>query len=259
VKASVLLLVFLFSIAALMSLGSVRPSTGRTPILVELFTSEGCSSCPPADRFLERLDRQPLGGADFVVLSEHVDYWNHIGWKDRYSSQSYSQRQSAYATRFGLESVYTPQMVVDGKYELTGSDEARARRVFDESLQSPKVAVLVSSVEQGPGPTLRVRVEANALPYSVPQHEAEIYLATALNKAQSHVSAGENDGRVLSHVAVVRELLKVGRVNRSQPFNQEIELKVTGEDVQNLRLIAFVQEPGQGQVLGATERPVLSP
>jgi hypothetical protein len=199
-------------------------------------------------------------GEDFIVLSEHVDYWNHIGWKDPYSSHSYSQRQSVYASRFGLDSVYTPQMVVDGEKQFTGSDETRARQVFDESLKSPKISVRISSVQQGPGPTVRVRVEADALPDVLRQDEAEIYLAIALNQAKSHVSAGENGGRILSHVAVVTELVKAGRVSRSQPFSQDVELKLgTGTDVHNLRFVAFVQEPGQGKVLGASERPVLLP
>jgi hypothetical protein len=243
-----------------MSSGSVAPSTVGTPILVELFTSEGCSSCPPADRFLERLDRQPVPGADFIVLSEHVDYWNHIGWKDPYSSHSYSQRQSGYASRFSLESVYTPQMVVDGKYEFSGSDETRATQVFDESLKSPKIAVRVPSVQQRPGKTLRVHVEVDASPYSLARSDAEIYLAVAMNETQSHVSAGENEGRTLSHVAVVTDLVKVGRVSQSRPFSQDVDLKLNaGTDVRNVRLIAFVQESGQGKVLGATKRPALSP
>ena len=230
----------------------------RTPVLVELFTSEGCSSCPPADRFLEKLDRQPVPRAEMIVLSEHVDYWNHIGWKDPYSSHLYSERQSTYADRFGLDSVYTPQMVVDGATEFVGSNTALADKAFAKALNSPKIAVRLSSVLLGPAQTLRARVEAEALPSSLRQPEAEVYVVLALNGAESHVSGGENGGRTLSHVAVVRDLVKVGALKHDEGFAQDVQLKLeSGLNTRNLRLIAFVQEPKQGKVLGAAEQLVM--
>src|SRR4051812_7424491 len=115
------------------------PADSPRPILVELFTSEGCSTCPPADRFLSILDTQPLAGVEFVVLSEHVDYWNHDGWKDRFSSAQFTERQQSYFGRFRLASSYTPQLVIDGNRQMSGVSVNEANAAFKEAVKVPKL------------------------------------------------------------------------------------------------------------------------
>ena len=192
--------------------------TRRTPVLVELFTSEGCSSCPPADALLERLDRsQPVNGAELIVLSEHVDYWNDIGWKDPFSSHEYSERQSAYASQFGRGSVYTPQMVVDGHIEFVGSDERRATQAIESATKVPKIPVSISS-SSSDEKTITLHIETGALPSSVTAESAGVFLAIADNADESQVSHGENAGRTLRHVAVLRSLIRIGGVEGSGLF-----------------------------------------
>jgi hypothetical protein len=232
-------------------------SDARIPVLVELFTSEGCSSCPPADRFLQTLDGQPMAGAEMIVLSEHVDYWNHIGWKDPYSASVYSQRQSAYAKRFGLDSVYTPQMVVDGTSEFVGSNSGLADNAFRKALGVPKLPVHLSSISADASNSLHAHLETGALDASFGPREADVYVAVALNRAESQVLAGENSGHRLSHVSVVKSLTKIGTLKQGQVLTQDVHLTLEpGSDPRNLRLIAFVQEPRQGRVFGAASMPV---
>ncbi|HZQ70668.1 MAG TPA: DUF1223 domain-containing protein [Terriglobales bacterium] len=225
-------------------------AAGSTPVLVELFTSEGCSSCPPADRLLQDLDRQPVAGADLIVLSEHVDYWNHIGWKDPYSSAFFSQRQSAYSDHFSLNGVYTPQMVVDGAAEFVGNDSRRANQECKQASTAPKIPVRISAIALDGG-GLRAHIEADALPQSQSKN-ADVYAVVALNHAESQVSAGENSGRRLTHVAVVQSLTRLGALDKNKGFAQDVQLKLNPKvDTSNLRVIAFVQESGPGKVLGA--------
>jgi hypothetical protein len=246
-KVSLLLVFAFFATAVAWTSESGKAATDGVPILVELFTSEGCSSCPPADTFLEKLDRQPVEGAEMIVLSEHVDYWNHIGWKDPYSARFYSDRQSTYANRFDLDSPYTPQMVVDGSSEFVGSDQELARKAFDKAFQVRKIAVHLSSISIGPGNTLNVHVETGAAP-----ENADVVVVVALNHAESRVLHGENGGRTLTHTAVVRTMTKIGTAPRGQGFAQDAQIKLeAGVARDNLRVIALVQEAHQGKVLGA--------
>jgi hypothetical protein len=232
--------------------GMAGETIGRVPVLVELFTSEGCSSCPPADKFLQELDRQPLPEAELIVLSEHVDYWDHIGWKDPYSARFYSDRQSTYASRLKLDGPYTPQMVVDGSYEFVGSDRELARKAVAQALTDQKIAVRLSSIFIDAENTLHARVETGAVP-----SDAEVVVAIALNHAESRVSRGENGGRTLTHTAVVRTMEKIGAAPRGHGFAQDVQVKLgPGLARDNLRAIAFVQEVHQGRVLGATVEKV---
>ena len=221
------------------------------PVLVELFTSEGCSSCPPADALLQKLDTQPFAGGQMIVLSEHVDYWNHIGWTDPYSSHALSERQSAYGRRFGLESVYTPQMIVDGSQEFVGSDPSAARTAFDKAISVEKVPLRISNATVV-GNTLHAHVEAEA-PASRPR-AVDAVLAVALDHAESQVKGGENAGHRLTHVAVVRSLTKIGQLTPGQPLSQDVSVVLDpGSTRSDLRVIAFLQESGQTHILGAAE------
>ena len=117
----------------------------RVPVLLELFTSEGCSSCPPADQLLQDWDqKQPIAGADLIVLSEHVDYWNRLGWKDSFSSAQFSGRQHDYTEKYRLDGVYTPQLVVDGRFGLVGSDSRAAMDAVRKALREQKIPISIS-------------------------------------------------------------------------------------------------------------------
>jgi hypothetical protein len=236
---------------------AVAPTTtSSSPVLVELFTSEGCSSCPPADRLLQDLDRtQPVPGASLIVLSEHVDYWNHDGWKDPFSSSLLTDRQNSYVAHLGLSSAYTPQIIVDGTAEFVGNDRQQARAVFQKALRVNKTDVHVSSISVD-GTTLRAHVDAGVLPARGPSH-AEVFFVVALNHAESQVLAGENGGHKLTHVGVVRNLAKVGSIDTKKSLDADVRLALNpSDDPANLRVIAFVQASGPGKVLGATMEPV---
>jgi hypothetical protein len=225
------------------------------PVLVELFTSEGCSSCPPADALLQKMDAsQPVAGAELIVLSEHVDYWDHDGWKDPYSSPLLTARQSDYVRALGLKTAYTPQIIVDGTHEVRANDPQQVDKVFQEASASPKVSVRIDevSVDAANPSVLRARIEADG---NSDKHNADVYVAVALDRVESQVLHGENGGRHLTHVAVVLQLTKIGKLSKGKSFGETVQLKLKpGTDPKNVRIVAFVQESGPGRLLGAALR-----
>lgn len=227
---------------AAICLMSGAETTRSTPVLVELFTAEGCSSCPPADRLLATLDKlQPVKGAQIIAMSEHVDYWNDEGWVDRFSSPQFTRRQKDYVVRLKVKEPYTPEIVVDGSQECLGNDASKVENSIKEAARTPK---------------LSVRITPGSRPQSVMVEEergntaargAEMYVAFADASAETDVQAGENHGQKLRHVAVVRSLRKLGKLGKNPEFRAEVP--VDGRSGE--RLIAFVQEPHEGKVLGA--------
>ncbi|MGH9432488.1 MAG: DUF1223 domain-containing protein [Terriglobia bacterium] len=217
----------------------------RIPTLVELFTSEGCSTCPPADAVLEKLDRlQPVAGAQVIAMSEHVDYWDHGGWKDPFSSAALTRRQESYKRRFGISEPYTPQMVVDGLTTFNGSNGLEAESAIWNAAHQPKLVVQISPAGQRDAVVVEV---APARPGFPTVHAAELYVAVAQDSGSSDVLRGENHGRRLQYTAIVRTLRRVDRVNPESGFHKEIAVHANPGQ----RLIAFVQESGNGKVLGS--------
>jgi hypothetical protein len=207
-------------------------------VLIELFTSEGCSSCPPADAVLARLHRdQPVPGVQLVVLSEHVDYWNNLGWKDPYSDARFSDRQSRYGDR-----IYTPQVVVDGRIDVLGSDEARIVRAAKGAALEPHGTVRLTSSATG------VQLSVSDL-YG--HADARVLLAVVEDGLISRVERGENAGRTLAHTAVVRSLLEVGKVPAgASDWSAEVPVSLD-LSWKRPRVIAFVQDRASRRVLAS--------
>jgi hypothetical protein len=216
------------------------------PVIVELFSSEGCSSCPPADVLLDRLSRQqPVAGAEIVAIEQHVDYWNNLGWKDPFSSSSYSERQYGYADAFGRDGVYTPQMIVDGQAEFTGSNSRRAEEEIALAARRPHAKVTLSQGQGG------LSISVMDLPPFTPGDTAELWLALTEGDLSTQVPRGENAGRLLRHAPIARELRRVAAV-LPEGYKGEIKLAApSGGTRDRLRAVVFVQEARKRRILGA--------
>jgi hypothetical protein len=227
----------------------VAAAEARVPILLELFTSEGCSDCPPADKLLESLDQtQPIPEADLIVLSEHVDYWNRLGWRDPWSSAANSARQQDYGRRLRLPEVYTPQLVIDGAAEMVGSDASRITSELHQAARHKKLPIALSC-RAVDGAHLVLHVEAG-------KGTGAVYAAVADDHVASQVQRGENAGRSLTHIAVLRELVPLGALSSHEPFTADKNLAVSPGA---LRVIVFVRDERSGRVLGAARQRVANP
>jgi hypothetical protein len=222
----------------------------RVPVLVELFTSEGCSDCPPADALLAKLDAtQPISGAQAIVLSEHVTYWNHQGWNDPFSLDAMTERQEDYVRRFGLDSSYTPQMVVDGMEQFVGSNARALVAAIEKEAKTPRQNVVIESAQWDQG-IAQFSVHASA------PSGAKLVAVLAADTTHEEVSGGENAGRTLRHTAVVRVMKEFGAEAADGrqlklpggPLTQRTEAAVP------VRLVVFLVDRKTGHVLGAAQQ-----
>jgi hypothetical protein len=221
------------------------------PVLVELFTSEGCSSCPPADKLLAVLQQQqPVTNAHIIVLEEHVDYWDRAGWRDRFSSSLFTERQNLYAPRLKFDDSYTPQMVVDGQAQFLGSDPAKALASITQAAQAPKINL---SLSQPAVDGKRITCSVSITPGdNLPR--GDLYAALVDLSASTEVKSGENGGKHLEHVSVVRSFQRVGKIQDLGKGPVSFKLNApTDEAAAHMRLVVFAQLPDQGAVRGAAE------
>ena len=229
--------------------GTAAAPLATVPVLIELFTAEGCSSCPPADVLLEKMiEAQPAGGAEIVGLGQHVDYWDHTGWRDRFSSAAMTERQRLYAARLRVPSIYTPEMVVDGRTEFVGTDIAAAQRAIERAIAAPHGVVGITLDTPGVN-KIGVSVTVSGLPAISAGDRADIIVAVTEDRLRTEVKRGENLGRTLSHAAVVREMRTIGEATGGGA-TARTAIKIASEWRQeNLKVVAFVQERTSRHVL----------
>jgi hypothetical protein len=249
----------LFAAALLTGLGLSQavplPNRDAVPVIVELFTSEGCSSCPPADTLVAKLAAdQPIQGTYVLALGEHVDYWDHLGWRDQFSSSAYTARQSEYG-RVLRKDVYTPQVVVDGQDGFVGTDLDAFQRALEKAARAPK-----GRVELAVGGSARpvVTVRLSGLQQAQLRQTADLVVAITEDGLGSEVRSGENRGKKLSHAAVVRSLVVASKIARdADTFAAEITPTVNPAwQRDRLRVVAFVQERSSRRIVAANAIPL---
>jgi hypothetical protein len=215
----------------------------RTPILVELFTAEGCPSCPPADDLISAIDQlQPIPNAELIVLSEHVTYWDASS-KDRFATSALTNRQLGYSQLLKLEGVYTPQLIIDGQYECIGGNGPEAKQLILKALEKPKPLLELYAVLKSGKVTTSI---------SFFGHDgATVMVAIAEETAETKITKGENAGKTLKHTAVVRALHTIGTASGLR-FDKSVELPAP-PIAAKFRVVAFVQDSKTGRILAVAQ------
>jgi len=213
---------------------------GKTLTVVELFTSQGCSSCPPADAFLGELAKRD----DILALSVHVDYWDYIGWKDPFALPGNTERQHQYAGKFGLRYVYTPQMVIQGAEQATGSDRRKVLAKIDKARRLDRLPVTIARAGKG----VRVTVPG-APPGADAKDRAAVWLAVFAYERETAIRRGENGGRKLAYHNVLRNLVRIGTWS-GRPLDIKSEVAAMSGDAFD-GCAVIVQSQATGRILGA--------
>lgn len=266
-KRVVLLFMLSLILSAMMRLNAAHTTDAttkperRSPVVIELFTSEGCSSCPPADQLLSQMEaEQPIAGVEIIGLEEHVDYWNHDGWTDPYSSAQWTLRQQEYVAKLRGKGPYTPQMIVDGQKELVGNNTAEVRQSVQVAAQNEKIAVSIDAQTPANDGKQSFEVKVGKSGATIEQRRADVWLVATERGLSTPVKAGENKGKTLEHASIVRSLQKIGLAPSTDSgyYTANPQLKFRPDwKKENLRIVVFLQDRKTWRILGAASTTVV--
>jgi hypothetical protein len=254
---------FLTIFGCSLAFASDSPDTpaDRKPVLVELFTSEGCSSCPPADVVLQKLlAQQPVPGVEIIALEEHVDYWDHDGWIDPYSAPAWTERQQAYSSLRKTDP-YTPELVIDGQSQVTGSKVPDVLREIASASRAAKAEIAITPESPTAQGSRRFKIAVTKLEGN--SHDtAEVWLAVTEDGLHSDVSRGENHGLLLNHVATLRSLRKIGVADpgKAEPLSADADVKLNSHwNAGNLHVTVFLQRKKSLEIIGVATTKLETP
>lgn len=237
--------------ASLAKSSATQAASMDRPVVVELFTSEGCSDCPPAEALAMRMEKQPLPGIEMIVLEEHVDYWNKYGWYDPFSSADWTQRQLEYVGKLPKPNPYTPEMVIDGQQQFPGGNGQKAQDAIEADAHTPDAPVTITEDKLDPKGNGDFTISVGKLDGSTPGDQADVWIAVTQDGLHSDPNAGENSGHTLYHAAVLRYLHKVASVPEAG-FSGDAHVKINSKwDRKDVSVVAFVQDKKSMKILGA--------